>query len=250
MKMTVKNRSQHIRSEKMVDQLSSEIIGAIAIYIPTEDNMNISRDSQLAFVLHQLEEYEVQNMDKKEQMIIRDGAFATMIQQKEEDKAQKLMDKEQRDMTSTPTRMDLLLFQRVLFLHHLLQSYIPHNLGVASKVTTLAMDSTFFFADRLLNLQAVFIVTEKNSTVDIGYHYTNSLSLGMICTNALMKPEEMITNIVTKYFSGLPNYDIWSLGCILYRLLFGSPLCNFDSQQTNSLLSVFIYHCFHLFVIL
>ena len=31
-------------------------------------------------------------------------------------------------------------------------------------------------------------------------------------------------------FSGLPTYDIRSLGCIIYHLLFGSPLCNFDCQ--------------------
>ena len=33
----------------------------------------------------QIEEEEVQNMEKKEQMIMRDGNFDTMIQQKEED---------------------------------------------------------------------------------------------------------------------------------------------------------------------
>ena len=47
--------------------------------------MAISRDTQLALALQQLEEDEVQNMDKKEQIITRDGDFATMIQQQEED---------------------------------------------------------------------------------------------------------------------------------------------------------------------
>ena len=51
-----KNRSQQIRSEQMVDQVSSVIIGTIDISIPPEDNAAISRDSQLAFVLNQLEE--------------------------------------------------------------------------------------------------------------------------------------------------------------------------------------------------
>ena len=41
-----------------------------------------------------LEEDKVQNLEKKEQMIMRSGKFATMMQQQEEDKAQKLMEKE------------------------------------------------------------------------------------------------------------------------------------------------------------
>ena len=51
----------------------------------------------------------------------------------------------------------------------------------------------------------------------------------------------------THNFSGLHTYDLWSLVCIIYHLIFGYPLCNIDSQQINSLLSVFIYHCFHFF---
>ena len=92
---------------------------------------------------------------------MRDGEFATMMQQQEEDKAQKLMEKEQQAMSSTPKGGALLLIQNVLLLRHFLHSSVPHNLGVASKVTTLAMDSMFFFADRLLHLQAVFRVAKK-----------------------------------------------------------------------------------------
>ena len=94
-------------------------------------------------------------------MIMRDGKIATMMQQQEEDEAQKLMEKEQRAMSSMPTGKALLFIQRVLFLHHFLQSSIPKNFGVASKVTTLAMDSIFFSTDRLLHLQAVFRVAGK-----------------------------------------------------------------------------------------
>ena len=119
-------------------------------------------------MLHQLEEGEVQNLEKKEQMIMRDGEFATTIQQQEEDEALKSMKKEQRAMTSTPTGKSLLLIQRDLSLHYFVQSSIPHNLGVASKVTTLEMDSTFSFADFLLHLQAVFRVARKNATLGIG----------------------------------------------------------------------------------
>ena len=61
--------------------------------------MIVSRDTQLALALQQLEEDEVHNLEKKEHMIMRDGEFATMIQQQEEDKAKKFMDKEQRAMT-------------------------------------------------------------------------------------------------------------------------------------------------------
>ena len=103
-------------------------------------------------------------------------------------------------MTSTLTGKTLLLVNRVLSLHHLIQYYISHNLGVASKVTTLEMGSMFFFADRLLHLQVVFRVAEKNATMDIGYHCTNSSLLGMICTNILMKPTEIITNRATTKF--------------------------------------------------
>ena len=92
---------------------------------------------------------------------MRYGVFPTMMQKKEEDEAQELMEKEQRAMTSTPTGKAFLLVQRVLFLHHFLQSSIPQNLGIASKLTTLAMDSMFFFADSLLHLQAVFRVAGK-----------------------------------------------------------------------------------------
>ena len=30
--------------------------------------------------------------------------------------------------------------------------------------------------------------------------------------------------------------DIWSLGCIVYRCLFGYPLCSFDCQNINGLI--------------
>ena len=101
------------------------------------------------------------NLDKKGLMIKRDGEFSTMMQQQEEDEAQKLMEKEQRATTSTPIEKALVIVQRVISLHHFLKSSIPQNLGVASKVTTLAMDSMFFFTDRLLHIQAVFIFARK-----------------------------------------------------------------------------------------
>ena len=103
----------------------------------------------------------------------------------------------------------MLIIQRVVSLNCFLQSSIHQNLGVASKVTTFAMDSTFFFADLLLHLQVVFRVAINNFTADVGY--------------------------------------LLSMGCILYHLLFGSPNFHVDSLQINSLLSVFIYHCFHIF---
>ena len=96
-------------------------------------------------------------------MIMRDGKFATIMQQQEEEEAQKLMEKEQRSMTSTPTGKALLLVHCVLSLHHFLQSYIPQNLVVASKITTLVMDSMFFFADNLIHLEAEFRVAGKMS---------------------------------------------------------------------------------------
>ena len=87
--MAVKNRSQQIHSEKMVDKLSSEMIGTIAISRPPEDNSTISRDVQLAFVLQKLEEDKVQNMEEKEHIFMRDGKLATIMQHQEEDEVQK-----------------------------------------------------------------------------------------------------------------------------------------------------------------
>ena len=180
---------------------------------------------------------------------MRDGKLVTMIQQQEDWESQKSMEKEQRAMTSTPIGVYFLLVQRFLSLFHFLQSSIPQNLGVASKVTTLEMDSMFFFGDCLLRLQAVFRVAGKNATVDVGYHYKNSSLIGMICTNLLMNLTERITNRENTKLSGLLTYDLWSLKFIIYHLLFGSPLYNVDSQQINSLFYVFIYHFFHSFAI-
>ena len=62
MQLTAENILQQIRSKTMVDQLSLEMIGTIAISIPQEDNTTISRDSTIAFVLQKLEYDKVQNM--------------------------------------------------------------------------------------------------------------------------------------------------------------------------------------------
>ena len=70
----------------------------IPISSPPEDNGDISRDSQLALALQQLEYDEVQTLEKKEHMIMRDGKFATMLKQQEENEAHKLMEKEQWDI--------------------------------------------------------------------------------------------------------------------------------------------------------
>ena len=68
------------------------------------------------------------------------------------------MEKEQRAMTSTTT---LLLVHHVLSLNQILKSSTLHNLVIASKVTALAMEGMFYFADSLLHLQAVFRVAKK-----------------------------------------------------------------------------------------
>ena len=49
--------------------------------------MDTSRDAQSALAMQRLEEDKVQNMEKKEHMIMRDGEFSTMMQQQEEDEA-------------------------------------------------------------------------------------------------------------------------------------------------------------------
>ena len=139
-------------------------------------------------------------------------------------------------MTSTTTRKALLLVWCVLSLHHFLQYSISHNLAVASKVTTLAMESMFFLADCLLLLQAVFRFSKTNATMYIGYHYTNLSYIRMIFTNGLMNSTESITIRVTAtatataIFSGLSTYDLWYLGCILYHLFFVHHFVNVNSQ--------------------
>ena len=65
----------------MIDQLSSGMIGTISISIPQEENTSISRDTQLDLSLQQHEEDKVNNIEEKEQNIMRDGELATMIQQ-------------------------------------------------------------------------------------------------------------------------------------------------------------------------
>ena len=94
-------------------------------------------------------------------MTTRDGELAAMMQQKEEYEARKSTDKEQLAMIATPTGEALLLVHRVLYLNLFFQSSMHQNLGVASKVTTLATESIFFFADSLLRLEAVFRVAGK-----------------------------------------------------------------------------------------
>ena len=49
----------------MVYQISSERIGAIAIYSPPEDNASIYIYAQLALGMQPLEEDEVQNLEDK-----------------------------------------------------------------------------------------------------------------------------------------------------------------------------------------
>ena len=99
---------------------------------------------------------------------MRYGEFAIMMQQTEEDEAQKSMEKEQRAMISTPTGKPLLLVHHVLFLHHSLQYSAPQNLGVPSKVTTLAMNSILFFADRFTPSTSGIYSCREKSTVDVG----------------------------------------------------------------------------------
>ena len=101
-------------------------------------------------------------------MIMGHGEFDILIQQKEEDKEQRSTEEEHRAMPSIPKGKALLLIQRILSLHHFLLSSISHNLGIASKVTTLTTNRMFSVANCLLHLQAVFRFTKKNATLEVG----------------------------------------------------------------------------------
>ena len=145
-------------------------------------------------------------------------------------------------MKSTPTGKALLLVQRVLSLRHFIQSSVPQNLGVAQKLTTLVMDGIFFLVGSLLRIQAVFIVARKNSTVDVGWNYTNSSSLGMICTNGFMNPTEKITNIATAIF--LESIPMISSICdVLYTTFF------FVSSFLRLIVNKLISYCLFLYTI-
>ena len=180
---------------------------------------------------------------------MRDAELTTIIKQQGEDEAQKSMEKKQQAITSSPTGKALLLVQCVPNLHHFFQSSIPQNLGFTSKIITLAMDSMFFFADRLLHLQAVFRVSKK-------CHSEHRIALHKLVVSRddlhqyIDEPHRKYHQQSCHNFTGIPTFDIWSLGYIFYHLLFSSPLCNFDCQQINILLYVLIYHCFHFFEIL
>ena len=121
-------------------------------------------------------------------------------------------------------------------------SSVSHTLelGRCLKINTLGNRKYVFLRVSFTPSTSGIQIRQKNATLDVGQHYTNSSSRGMICTNRLMNPTERITNRATEKISDLPTYDIWSLGCILYHRLFGSPLCNFDCQKINSLI-YFLY---------
>ena len=70
-------------------------------------------------------------------------------------------------MTSMSTGEALLLSQLVLSLSHFLQYFIPQNLGVASKVTTLAMYSMFLFAV-IFSIYKRYLESPENATLNVG----------------------------------------------------------------------------------
>ena len=65
----------------------------IDISISPKYNAAISRNTHIALTLQWLEDNEVQNLEKKDHMIMEDGELATMMKHQEEDKAHKLMEK-------------------------------------------------------------------------------------------------------------------------------------------------------------
>ena len=143
------------------------------------------------------------------------------------------MEKEQRAMTST-TRSEC------PFLAPFSSVFHTPELGCHLKINNLGNGQYVFLRVLVTPSTNGIQSRRKNATVDVGQHYKNSSSLGMIFTNILINPIERITNRATTHFSGLPTYDLWYLGCSLYHRLFGSPLCNFDCQQINSLI-LFLY---------
>ena len=186
-------------SLRMVEQLSSEIIGMIATYGPPKDNSAIFRDAQLVGVLKQIEEEED---TEKEQRTKRDAMLAMKIHRHEMAKVQKYSKEILQGMTSTPTGKSLLFVQHVLSLHCRLEASAPKNLDITSKVDVMAKDGMVPLTERLLQLQAVFKASGKDATVDIGYHYTKSSCLGQIRTNGLMNATGQKANNVIPNLRG------------------------------------------------
>ena len=106
-------------------------------------------------------------------MIMRYGQLAAIMSQQQDKEAHKLMEKEQRAMTSTPTGKALLLVWCVLSLQLFPQSSIPQNLGVASKVTTLAVDS--FSSSRI-----VYSIYKRYLQSPKKYHCGSRVSLNKL----------------------------------------------------------------------
>ena len=131
-KPTVENRSQKIRSDQMVYQLSqrcSARLGAAATWKGwgAESGGKGTDDHEGWRACHY---YETARGERSTEI---DGEITA-------------------DHGINADRVGFASRSACPFLALFLQSSIPQNLGVASKVTTLEMDSTFFFADCLLRL--------------------------------------------------------------------------------------------------
>ena len=134
--------------------------------------------------------------------------FPLWYNSKRRTKRRNRLEKEQRSMSSTLTVKALVLVQSVLSLHNFIRSSVPHNLGVPWKVTTLAMDNMFFFAEPL-----DWWTPQKRSLTE--------------------QPQLFLASI--PMMKGL-------LGNFYTTVFLVPHLCNFDCQQLNRLL-LFWYTC-------
>ena len=156
------NRSQHIRSKKMVDQLSSGMIGGDCHLYPTRRQCGyLHRCSDRLGAAATRRGQVAESGRRRNIWSWGTASFQLWCNSKRRTKIWNRRRKNIRQWHQTPAGKALLLVQRVLSSHHFLHYSTPHNLGVASKVTTLATVSIFFFADRLVHLRAVFRVAEN-----------------------------------------------------------------------------------------
>ena len=160
LKLTIKNRSQQIRSEKMVNQLSSGMIGGDCHLRPTRKNGYLQIFSAR---LGTAVTWRGQGAESGGEVVYyHDGWQVCHYDETARGGWSAEIDGERtvgHDINAD--REGLASCSVCTFLAPFIMYSIPNKLFISSKLTTLAMYSMFFFADHSLHLQAVFIVAGK-----------------------------------------------------------------------------------------
>jgi hypothetical protein len=127
-----------------------------------------------------------------------DSNLATSLREEEEHAAQHEKEKEHFKMFSTNCGRAFLFVEKVL---EVVDKLVLEN-GASSAlagISAVSKDDMVFLAERMFDKQDEFRKANKPVTIDIGYHYTTTLSLGRIKTDGLLtKSERATSNIGAK----------------------------------------------------